>query len=509
MQMQPEGIGSWLKFREIETPEREALVVDGKRFNYRQLNQRVNQTAWAIQGLGVKHGDRVAILAYNGNEFVEVVMAAAKLGVILVLLNWRLTPVELTFMLNDSGAKTLFYDATFTATAQELKNKTGLDTIISVSGVSQISGSLNYDEMIANMPLTEPTPDAPVGLDTPHLIIYTAGTTGTPKGAIQTHGGGFWNALNDVVSMDITSNDRNLNVLPMFHSGGIGLFTLPVFYMGGTVILTRTFDPSKALELIRREKVSIFMGVPAIFLFLANQPDFGCMKDVRIIMSGGAPLPVSLIKLYNENGLKLLQGFGMSEAGPSITVLDRDMYLKKAGSIGRRLMHLETRVVDEDMNDVGHGEIGELIMRGPNVMPGYWNRPQANEEAFRGGWFHSGDLARREADGSLYIVDRSKDMYISGGENVYPAEVENAIYEIPEIGEAAVIGVPDTKWGEVGKAIVTVKAGKKLTEEQIITYLKGRLAKFKVPASVAFIDALPRNAMGKVLKNTLREKYKQ
>ena len=210
MQMQPEGIGSWLKFREIETPEREALVVDGKRFNYRQLNQRVNQTAWAIQGLGVKHGDRVAILAYNGNEFVEVVMAAAKLGVILVLLNWRLTPVELTFMLNDSGAKTLFYDATFTATAQELKNKTGLDTIISVSGVSQISGSLNYDEMIANMPLTEPTPDAPVGLDTPHLIIYTAGTTGTPKGAIQTHGGGFWNALNDVVSMDITSDRKSV-----------------------------------------------------------------------------------------------------------------------------------------------------------------------------------------------------------------------------------------------------------------------------------------------------------
>jgi fatty-acyl-CoA synthase len=294
----------------------------------------------------------------------------------------------------------------------------------------------------------------------------------------------------------------------MFHIGGIGLFTLPVFYMGGTVILTRTFDPSKALELIKKEKISIFMGVPAIFLFLANQPDFKCMKDVRVIMSGGAPLPVSLVKLYHEKGLRLCQGFGMSEAGPSITVLDLDMYLKKAGSIGRRLMHLETRVVDKDMNDVPPDAIGELIMRGPNVMIGYWNRPEATEEAFRGGWFHSGDLARREADGSLYIVDRSKDMYISGGENVYPAEVENAIYEIPEIGEAAVIGIPDNKWGEVGKAIVTVKPGKKLTEEQIINFLKGRLAKFKVPASVAFIDLLPRNAMGKVLKNTLREKYK-
>jgi len=508
MQMQPEGIGSWLKYREIETPDKEALVIDGKRFNYKQLNQRVNQLSWAMQSQGVKHGDRVAVLAYNGNEFAEIIMALAKLGAILVPLNWRLTPVELAYIVSDSGAKVLFYDASFAKAAEELKNKAGIEKLISVSGMGSVAGSLNYDELIVEKPVTEPQPDAPVGFDTPHIIMYTAGTTGKPKGAILTQGASFWNAVNIVASMNVTNADRNLNVLPMFHIGGIGLFTLPVFYMGGTVILTRTFDPSKALELIKKEKISIFMGVPAIFLFLANQPDFKCMKDVRVIMSGGAPLPVSLVKLYHEKGLRLCQGFGMSEAGPSITVLDLDMYLKKAGSIGRRLMHLETRVVDEDMNDVPPDAIGELVMRGPNVMIGYWNRPEATEEAFRGGWFHSGDLARREADGSLYIVDRSKDMYISGGENVYPAEVENAIYEIPEIGEAAVIGIPDNKWGEVGKAIVTVKPGKKLTEEQIINFLKGRLAKFKVPASVAFIDLLPRNAMGKVLKNTLREKYK-
>lgn len=508
MQMQPEGIGSWLTYREIETPDKEALVVDGKRFNYRELNQRINQLSLAMQGLGVKHGDRVAVLAYNGNEFTEIIIALAKLGAILVPLNWRLTPIELTFIVSNSGAQVLFFDASFEAAAEELKNKAGIKTLISISGKSKLADAKNYDEIIAGKPVTEPTPDNPVGLDTPHIIMYTAGTTGKPKGAILTQGASFWNAVNIVVAMNVTNADRNLNVLPMFHIGGIGLFTLPVFYMGGTVILTRTFDPSKALGLIKQEKISIFMGVPAIFLFLANQPEFKCMKDVRIIMSGGAPLPVSLIKLYEENGLRLVQGFGMSEAGPSITVLEPGMYLKKAGSIGRRLMHLETRVVDEEMNDVAPNEIGELIMRGPNVMIGYWNRPEATEEAFRGGWFHSGDLARREADGSLYIVDRSKDMYISGGENVYPAEVENAIYEIPEIGEAAVIGVPDKKWGEVGKAIVTVKQGKKLTEEQIITFLKGRLAKFKIPASVAFIDVLPRNAMGKVLKNTLREKYK-
>ncbi|PKN70424.1 MAG: hypothetical protein CVU54_06110 [Deltaproteobacteria bacterium HGW-Deltaproteobacteria-12] len=508
MQMQPEGIGSWFRYREIETPDKEALIVDGKRFNYKQLNQRINQLSLALQSLGIHHGDRVAVLAYNGNEFAEIILALAKLGAILVPLNWRLTPVELTFIVSDSGAEVLFFDASFEATAEELRNKAAVRTLISLSGMSKLAAAKNYDEIIADMPVTEPTPDASVGFDTPHIIMYTAGTTGKPKGAVLTQGASFWNAVNLVVSMNITNADRNLNVLPMFHIGGIGLFTLPVFYMGGTVILTRTFDPSKALDLIRKERVSIFMGVPAIFLFLASQPDFQCMKDVRIIMSGGAPLPVSLIKLYEEKGLKLVQGFGMSEAAPSIAVLEPSMYLKKAGSIGRRLMHLETRVVDEDMNDVGPDKIGELIMRGPNVMIGYWNRPEATAEAFRGGWFHSGDLARREADGSLYIVDRSKDMYISGGENVYPAEVENAIYDIPEIGEAAVIGIPDQKWGEVGKAIVTVKPGKNLTEEQIISHLKGCLAKFKVPAGVVFVDALPRNAMGKVLKNTLREKYK-
>jgi len=508
MQMQPEGIGSWLKYREIETPDKEALVSDGRRFSYKQMNQRVNQLAWAMQESGIKHGDRVAVLSYNCNEFAEIIMALAKLGAMLVPLNWRLTPVELTFILQDSGARTLFYDASFTAAAEELQKKTSLNNLISLYGGSPLDKAKIYDDFIAGKPVTEPVPSSPVGLETPHIIMYTAGTTGKPKGAVLTQGASFWNAVNCIAAMSLRADDRDLNVLPMFHIGGIGLFTLPLFYMGGTVLLLRTFDPAKALEIIRKEKVSIFFGVPAIFLFLANQPDFKCMKDVRIIMSGGAPLPVSLIKLYEENGLRLLQGFGMSEAAPSIAILDKDMYLKKAGSIGRRLMHLETRVVDEDMKDVPPGEIGELIMRGPNMMIGYWNRPEATEEAFRGGWFHSGDLARREADGSLYIVDRSKDMYISGGENVYPAEVENAIYEIPEIGEAAVIGIPDSKWGEVGKAIVVVKAGKKLTEDQIISYLKGRLAKFKVPASVVFTDLLPRNAMGKVMKNTLRDKYK-
>jgi fatty-acyl-CoA synthase len=506
MQMQAEGIGSWLKYRGKVTPEKEAIVEGDKRINYRDLNIRVNRAARALQKLGVKPGDRVSIIAFNCIEFVELIMGAAKIGAMLVPLNWRLTPYELTFIVTDSGAQTLIFDEAFAKAVEEIKGKAALKNYVSLGGAT-FAFATKYEDLLAKQSETEPIPEKEVGLETPHLIIYTAGTTGKPKGAVLTQGASFWNAVNVIVPMDITSQDRNLMVVPMFHIGGIGLFTLPMLYIGGTAVITRTFDPAKALDLMKKEKITIFMGVPAIFLFLAQQPDFDVLKNVRIVMSGGAPLPVSLVKMYDSKGIRLGQGFGMSEAGPSVTVLDRDKYLTKAGSIGSCLMHLETRVVDDNMNDVKPGETGELIYRGPNVLIEYWNRPDATEEAFRGSWFHSGDIARIDADGDLYIVDRKKDMYISGGENVYPAEVENALYELPEIAENAVIGIPDKKWGEVGKAIVVLKKGKELSEEQILTHLKTRLAKFKVPASVAFTDVLPRNAMQKVLKNELRQKF--
>jgi fatty-acyl-CoA synthase len=506
MKMQAEGIGSWLKYRGKVTPEKEAIVEGDKRINYRDLNLRVNRAAHALQKMGVKPGDRVSIIAFNCIEFVELIMGAAKIGAMLVPLNWRLTPYELSFIVTDSGAQTIIFDPSFAKAVEEIKAKVSVKNYISL-GSESFGWALQYEKILATEQDAEPVPEKPVGLETPHLIIYTAGTTGKPKGAVLTQGASFWNAVNVIIPMDITSQDRNLMVVPMFHIGGIGLFTLPMLYIGGTAVITRTFDPAKALDLMKKEKITIFMGVPAIFLFLAQQPDFDVMKNVRIVMSGGAPLPVSLVKMYDSKGIKMGQGFGMSEAAPSITVLDKDKYLTKAGSIGSCLMHLETRVVDDDMNDVKPGETGELIMRGPNVLIEYWNRPDATEEAFRGGWFHSGDIARIDNDGDLYIVDRKKDMFISGGENVYPAEVENALYELPEIAETAVIGVPDKKWGEVGKAIVVLKKGKQLSEDQVLAHLKTRLAKFKVPASVAFIDVLPRNAMQKVLKNELRQKF--
>jgi fatty-acyl-CoA synthase len=441
-------------------------------------------------------------------EFVEVIFAMAKLGLILVPLNWRLAAAELSFIISDSGAETLFFDPDFAAAAESLKGKTALRRFISI-GQKEIMGATVYEKALTSQRDEEPEPDQTVGLDTPHIIMYTAGTTGRPKGAVLGQGASFWNAVNMSLCVDLTSKDRTLTVLPLFHVGGIGLYTLPTLYQGGTVVIQRTFDPKVAFRLIKAERIDVLFGVPAIFLFLIQDPDFksGAMSRLRSVMSGGAPLPVSLIHQYHEAGIILQQGFGMSEAAPGIAALDRERALAKAGSIGRPLFHMEVRIVDDQNHDQAVGQTGELLIRGPNLMQGYWNRPEATAEAFTERWLHTGDLARMDEDGDLYIVERKKDMYISGGENVYPAEVENTIFELPQVAEAAIIGVKDKTWGEVGRALVVLKPGQKLTEAEVLNFLKGRLAKYKVPKSVVFVDQLPRNAAGKVLKNVLKEKY--
>ena len=502
------GIGFWLTKRELLNGNREALVDGERRLTYRQLNRRVNQLARFLQGMGLKRGDRCAILAYNCLEFVEVIFATAKLGLILVPLNWRLAPAELSFIISDSGAETLFFDPEFAAAVESLKGKTALRRFISI-GQKEIAGATGYEKALTSQRDEEPDPDRTVELDTPHIIMYTAGTTGRPKGAILGQGASFWNAANMSLCVDLTSKDRTLTVLPLFHVGGIGLYTLPTLYQGGTAVIQRTFDPKVTFRLIKDERIDVLFGVPAIFLFLIQDSDFksGAMSRLRSVMSGGAPLPVSLIHQYHEAGIILQQGFGMSEAAPGIAALDRDRALAKAGSIGRPLFHMEVRIVDDQNHDQAVGQTGELLIRGPNLMQGYWNRPEATAEAFMEGWLHTGDLARMDEDGDLYIVERKKDMYISGGENVYPAEVENTIFELPQVAEAAIIGVKDKTWGEVGQAIVVLKPGQKLTETEVLNFLKGRLAKYKVPKSVVFVDQLPRNAAGKVLKNVLKEKY--
>ncbi len=503
-----QGIGFWLTKRAFLRGDKEALMDGERRLTYRELNIRVNRLARSLQSLDLAHGDRCAILAYNCLEYVEVIFATAKLGLTLVPLNWRLSPPELAFNLSDSGADTLFFDAEFAEVVAQLQKQTAIKRTIVLGSAASLESNA-YEDLLARQSEDEPIADQPVGLDTAHIIMYTAGTTGRPKGAVLSQGASFWNAINLTLDMNFTPDDRNLSVLPMFHIGGIGLFTLPVLYMGGTVVIQRTFEPAETLRLLKEENITLFFGVAAVFLFLIQHSDFSAeaFANVRVVMSGGAPLPESLVRQYHEAGIVLQQGFGMSEAAPSIATLSKNLALKKAGSIGRALFHVEARVVDTDMNDVPAGVEGELVIRGPNLMQGYWNRPEATDEAFEGGWFHTGDIARMDPDGDLYIVDRKKDMFISGGENVYPAEVENAIFELPQVAETAVIGLKDQKWGEVGLAVVALKPGEQLNAEGVIEFLKERLAKYKVPKQVIFVDQLPRNAAGKVLKNILREEY--
>ena len=437
-----QGIGFWLTKREFLNGNQEAVVDGNRRLTYRELNRRVNRLGASLQALGLRHGDRCAILAYNCLEYVEVIFAAAKLGLILVPLNWRLSPAELAFNLSDSGTETLFFDSEFAEAVAQFKKETSIKRMI-VLGHQATSDADAYEEILSRQAEAEPQPDQPVGLDTAHIIMYTAGTTGRPKGAVLSQGASFWNAINLTLDMTFTQKDRNLSVLPMFHIGGIGLFTLPVLYTGGTVVIQRTFDPAVTLQLLKKENITLFFGVAAVFLFLKQHSDFGpeVFAKVRVVMSGGAPLPVSLVQQYHDAGIVLQQGFGMSEAAPSISTLNKDLALKKAGSIGKPLFHVEAKVMDDDMNEVPAGNVGELVIRGPNLMQGYWKRPDATDDAFSGDWFHTGDMAKSDDEGDLYIVDRKKDMFISGGENVYPAEVENAIFELPQVAETAVIEV--------------------------------------------------------------------
>eukprot|EP01022_Parablepharisma_sp_SALTPOND_P036233 TRINITY_DN9817_c0_g1_i1.p1 TRINITY_DN9817_c0_g1~~TRINITY_DN9817_c0_g1_i1.p1 ORF type:complete len:1018 (-),score=210.37 TRINITY_DN9817_c0_g1_i1:52-3105(-) len=504
------GIGLWLTRRAVLCPEREAVVDGPRRLSYAQLNKRVNQLARALGAAGLRRGDRLSMLALNCLEWVEAVMAAAKLGLILVPLNWRLTPTELAYQLADSQTRHLIFEPGLYDLAGQAAQDAGLERQW-VLGNKPMGPAGAYEAALAAQSTEEPDPNYPVDLDLPLLIVYTSGTTGKPKGAVLSQSNCLWNALNLHVDLEFTSADRQLVVLPMFHIGGIGLFTLAMLYVGAAAVVQRSFDPAQIMRRLVAERISLFFGVPSMYLLLMQSSDFepAAFRRVRMVFSGGAPLPPALIDQYQARGITLQQGYGMSEASPSTTVLAKQWASVKKGSVGRAHFHVQLRVAGPDGRELPVGQVGEVLLKGPNIMQGYWNQAQANQEAFAHGWFHTGDLGRLDADGFLYIVDRQKDMYISGGENVYPAEVEHAIFELEGVAEAAVVGMPDPRWGEAGKAFVVPRQGASLGRDQVLAHLASRLAKFKLPRSVVFVDSLPRTASGKVIKNRLREKADQ
>ena len=343
--------------------------------------------------------------------------------------------------------------------------------------------------------------------------MYTSGTTGLPKGAIITHGMTFWNCVNLGGPAYISPSSVLLTVLPLFHTGGLNCYTNPVLHAGGTVLIMRAFDPGAALQLINdpARGINQFFGVPSIYQFMAQHPAFATCDFSRLVIGGvgGAPMPVPLLKVWEERGVALQQGYGMTETSPAVLTLDKEDAARKAGSSGKPVLHTEVRIVRPDGTDADVGELGELWVKGPNVTPGYWNRPEANASSFTDGWLHTGDATRVDEEGFYYIVDRWKDMYISGGENVYPAEVESVLHQLTAIAEAAIIGVPNEQWGEVGMAIVAVKPGHTLTPAEIHAHCAANLARFKCPRLIEFVDALPRNATGKIHKPTLRKNFER
>jgi len=501
----------WLGKRTLLTPDKVALedLAQKARFTYREFNSRCNRLANVLRdSLGVERGDRIAILALNCFQYLEVFFAVAKIGAIVVPVNIRLTGHELQYIVNNCRPKVLILGREFFETVAPLKEDLQIQSYLSIEEKPPV-WLTSYEDLLSQASSRVPEVSQPVSLDDPHVILYTSGTTGYPKGSIQTHGNILWNAVNTNLALDLLSTDITLTGLPLFHTGGLHVMTTPTLHVGGTVVIQKTFDPGEALSLIHNKRVNTVFFVATMWLFMMQHEAFPKtdFSGLRITWSGGAPCPISVIEAYQKKGICFRQGYGLTEVGPVAMVLGAEDAVRKAGSIGFPPFHSDMRVVDDEDRDVRVGEVGELIFRGPHVTPGYWEDPKATGEAIRNGWFHTGDLAKKDEDGFVYIVDRKKDMIISGGENIYPVEVENVLYRHPKIAEVAIIGVPDEKWGEVGKAIVACKEGQATTEEEILDFLKGKVAKYKIPKSVEFIGSLPRNPAGKVLKRMLREKF--
>ncbi|MGG2461398.1 o-succinylbenzoate--CoA ligase [Streptomyces sp. RGM 3693] len=498
--MRNDGLGSWPARRARKTPHRTALIHRSTAVSYAELHERTTRLAHALRAAGLRRGDRIAYLGPNHPSFLETLFAAGLLGAAFVPLNTRLTAPELAHQIADSGAAALLHSPTCTPLADAVRAGTGLRTVLATDGRA-------YEDLLAAAS-TAPV-DEPVSHDDLALIMYTSGTTGRPKGAMLTHGNLTWNAVNVLVDVDLSADETALVSAPLFHTAGLNMLTLPVLLKGGRCVLVESFDPGDTLDLVEAHRVSFMFGVPTMFDLIARHPRWAAadLSSLRILNCGGSPVPTPLIATYQARGLSFRQGYGMTEAAPGTLFLDAEHAVTKAGSAGVPHFFSDVRVVRPDLSPVDVGETGEVVVRGPHVMPGYWGRPEETTAVFTDGWFRSGDAARIDADGYLTIVDRIKDVIISGGENIYPAEVENALLAHPDVAECAVIGVPDEKWVEVPRAVVVPHQGTAPHPDDLLASLSDRLAKYKIPKSVVLVAELPRNSSGKLLKHQVRSAH--
>jgi fatty-acyl-CoA synthase len=492
------NLADWTAYWARRRPSAPALIEPHRALSrsYRDLDRRANRLAHALEhSCGVKRGDRVAILAHNRSEHFELLFACAKLGALFVPLNWRLAAAELDAVLADCEPTAFLYDRPCAEIVSAMKARAPRQVALDEPS----AGGQGYEALIEKGS-DGAAGSAEVSLEDPLMICYTSGTTGRPKGALLSHRQLVFNSLSTALAIGLSPDDATLVFMPLFHTGGLNCLATPLLHHGGRVVLMPGFDAERALQLSAAERVTLQMGVPTIFQMLRDAPSFAKtdLSATRTALCGGAPCPLGLIEDYRARGVLFRQGFGMTEVGPNCFSLTEEDAFEKAGSIGWPNFYLEA--------DIGEG--GELLLGGPMVTLGYFRNPEATEQAFRGTrFFHTGDVVRRDDQGYYYVIGRKKEMFISGGENVYPAEVELAIAALEGVLEACVIGMPDAKWGEVGRAVVVRRPGAVVEERALLAWLAGRLAKYKVPKSVVFADELPKNASGKVLRPMVRERW--
>ena len=503
------NIGEWTTRWAKLDPKGPCLKYQDLELNKFEFNQRINRLANALQEMGVKKGDRVAALMANSNVFLEILFATSKLGVIMVPLNFRLAAAELDYIINNAEPVVLVYSPEFLAVINELDGK--LPTV--KHQICELEGGdpshIDFESWVADKSDAEPVPDSEVTLDDGQFIMYTSGTTGKPKGAVLTHGNTQWNAVNSIHGYPMDKADIAICCAPLFHIGALAVSAIPNLYGGAKIIIQRMFDPIGVLTLIEENKATSMFGIPVMFLFMSQMPDFEKtdFSSIRYLLAGGSPCPKPLIDVYLKKGVQFSQGYGMTETAPGVSALKPEEALDKLGSCGKVLFHMAMKIVDLQGKEVQQGETGEILVKGPNVIKEYWRRPEDTANRIVDGWLYTGDMGYEDEEGYLYIMDRRKDMFISGGENVYPAEVEDVLMGLPQVADAGVIGIPDERWGESGMAILVKAPETEVTEEEIIELCKQRLAKYKVPKKIAFVDELPRTLTGKILKKDLRSQF--